>query len=70
MINGKKYSHTINPKTGYPVTGIKSVSIICTVKDSFALLVGLNCTISDDRALLLPGAAIFWWFGETSEVTE
>lgn len=28
-INGKKYSHTINPKTGLPVTGIKSVTIIC-----------------------------------------
>ncbi|MDN3582082.1 FAD:protein FMN transferase [Mucilaginibacter flavus] len=29
-INGKKYSHTINPKTGLPVTGIKSVTIITT----------------------------------------
>jgi len=29
-INGKKYSHTIDPKTGLPVTGIKSVSIIST----------------------------------------
>lgn len=28
MINGKKYSHTINPKTGMPVTGIKSVTVI------------------------------------------
>jgi len=28
MIGGKKYSHTIDPKTGLPVTGIKSVSII------------------------------------------
>ena len=28
-INGKKYSHTINPKTGLPVSGIKSVTIIC-----------------------------------------
>jgi thiamine biosynthesis lipoprotein len=29
IINGKKYSHTIDPKTGFPVSGIKSVSIIC-----------------------------------------
>lgn len=29
MIDGKKYSHTINPKTGFPVSGIKSVTIIC-----------------------------------------
>jgi FAD:protein FMN transferase len=29
IINGKRYSHTINPKTGLPVSGIKSVTIIC-----------------------------------------
>jgi thiamine biosynthesis lipoprotein len=29
IIDGKRYSHTIDPKTGLPVTGIKSVSIIC-----------------------------------------
>jgi FAD:protein FMN transferase len=29
LIDGKKYSHTIDPKTGYPVSGIKSVTIIC-----------------------------------------
>jgi len=28
MIGGKKYSHTIDPKTGLPITGIKSVTII------------------------------------------
>jgi FAD:protein FMN transferase len=30
VIDGKKYSHTIDPKTGLPVSGIKSVTIICT----------------------------------------
>ena len=30
IIGGKKYSHTIDPRTGYPVTGIKSVTIITT----------------------------------------
>jgi thiamine biosynthesis lipoprotein len=30
MIDGKKYSHTIDPHTGLPVTGIKSVTIITT----------------------------------------
>ncbi len=29
MINGKKYSHTIDPRTGLPVSGIKSVTILC-----------------------------------------
>ncbi|ULQ54136.1 FAD:protein FMN transferase [Flavihumibacter fluvii] len=28
MVNGVKYSHTIDPKTGLPVRGIKSVTII------------------------------------------
>jgi thiamine biosynthesis lipoprotein len=29
LINGVKYSHTIDPKTGMPVRGIKSATIIC-----------------------------------------
>jgi len=29
IIGGRKYSHTVNPKTGLPVTGVKSVTIIC-----------------------------------------
>lgn len=33
IIDSKKYSHTINPKTGYPVSGIKSVSIICPIAE-------------------------------------
>ena len=30
LIDGQKYSHTINPKTGLPIRGIKSVTIITT----------------------------------------
>ncbi len=30
VIDGKKYSHTIDPKTGLPVQGIKSVTIVST----------------------------------------
>jgi thiamine biosynthesis lipoprotein len=29
IADGKRYSHTINPRTGLPVTGIKSVTILC-----------------------------------------
>jgi thiamine biosynthesis lipoprotein len=28
VVDGKRYSHTIDPKTGFPVSGIKSVTII------------------------------------------
>jgi thiamine biosynthesis lipoprotein len=28
LVNGKKYSHTIDPKTGMPVTGIQSVTVL------------------------------------------
>jgi len=30
MVDGKKYSHTINPRTGLPITGIKAATIITT----------------------------------------
>jgi thiamine biosynthesis lipoprotein len=29
LIGGKRYSHTIDPRTGLPVSGIKSVTMIC-----------------------------------------
>src|SRR5665213_925129 len=48
MIGGKKYSHTINPRTGLPVSGIKSVTIITThaeTADAMAtpvMIMGIN----------------------------
>jgi thiamine biosynthesis lipoprotein len=48
MIDGKKYSHTINPRTGLPVSGIKSVTIITTnaeIADAMAtpvMIMGIN----------------------------
>lgn len=32
-IDGRRYSHTINPKTGLPVTGIKSVTVVCPIAE-------------------------------------
>lgn len=29
VIEGKRYSHTIDPRNGLPVTGIKSVTVVC-----------------------------------------
>jgi thiamine biosynthesis lipoprotein len=48
VIDGKKYSHTINLRTGLPVTGIKSVTIISTnaeIADAIATpvtIMGIN----------------------------
>lgn len=51
VINGKKYSHTIDPKTGFPVSGIKSVTIIAPnaeLADALAtpvMVMGINAGI-------------------------
>lgn len=52
VINGKKYSHTIDPKTGLPVSGIKSVTIIAPnaeLADALAtpvMVMGINAGLN------------------------
>ncbi len=52
VINGKKYSHTINPKTGIPVSGVKSVTIFCPnaeIADAMATpvsIMGIDAALS------------------------
>lgn len=52
MVNGKKYSHTIDPRTGLPVTGIKSVTIItpnAEISDAMAtpvMIMGIKAGIN------------------------
>ncbi len=41
-INGKRYCHIVNPKTGWPVAGIKSVTTICETAE---LADGLATTV-------------------------
>lgn len=52
LIDGKRYSHTINPRTGMPVSGIKSVTIIspyAEIADAMAtpvMVMGVKAGIS------------------------
>ncbi len=46
MINGKRYAHIINPATGYPATGLTSVSVtgpsaeICNALSTSIMVMG------------------------------
>ena len=66
MIGGRRYSHTINPRTGLPVTGVKSVTLLCPnaeLADAMATPVmimgiraGLGVTGADTEVALPPMA--------------
>lgn len=61
VIDGRKYSHTIDPKTGLPVSGMKSVSIICPsaeLADALATpVMVLGVQVGLDLINQLPGVA-------------
>ncbi len=48
LINGRRYAHTIDPKTGFPVSGIRSVTIIgpsaelCDALTTPVMVMGVN----------------------------
>ncbi len=55
IIGGKKYSHTINPKTGFPITGMKSVTILspnAEISDALATPISIM-GIQDGLALII-----------------
>lgn len=48
MINGVRYSHILNPKTGLPVAGLRAVSIVadqCVVAGSLATIAMLKANV-------------------------
>lgn len=51
VINGRRYSHLLNPKTGWPVEGLMSVSVMAPQ----ALVAGSASTIAMLRGLSGPG---------------
>lgn len=61
VIDGKRYSHTIDPRTGLPVTGIKSATIICgsgELADALATPVTvMGIRVGLDLVNQLPGVA-------------
>jgi len=50
---GKRYSHIINPKTGYPITGIKSVTIICPDAELSDALATSVCVLGVNQGIEL-----------------
>ena len=63
MIGGKRYSHTIDPRTGLPVAGIKSVTIVCPnaeIADAMAtpvMIMGIRAGLNMINQIKKPS----WW---------
>jgi FAD:protein FMN transferase len=52
-LNGKRYSHIIDPRTGYPVSGLKSVSIVCPNGELADALATAVSVLGKDEGLYL-----------------
>lgn len=59
VIHGKRYSHIINPVTGWPVRGLAAVSVIA----DRCIAAGSLCTIA-----MLKGAEGIQWLAQTANV--
>jgi FAD:protein FMN transferase len=53
MYEGKRYSHILDPRTGYPTTGIKSATIVCTNAELGDALATTMFVLGQDEGLAL-----------------
>ncbi|MCF8461625.1 MAG: FAD:protein FMN transferase [Flavobacteriales bacterium] len=53
LIDGKRYGHIINPKTGWPVTGLLSVTIVCSDAELADALATTVFVLGKDEGLKL-----------------
>lgn len=53
MINGVRYAHIIDPRTGYPVVGLKSVTIVCPDAELADALATTIFVLGQERGLAL-----------------
>ncbi|MCB9040089.1 MAG: FAD:protein FMN transferase [Lewinellaceae bacterium] len=53
MVDGKRYAHIIDPRTGYPTTGIKSATIVCPDAELADALATSVFVLGKERGLAL-----------------
>lgn len=73
-IDGVRYSHVLDPRTGKPLTGRRSVTVIAPTGGRADALAKAASVLPPDRALALiestPGAALYMVVKETDDAAE